>query len=227
MKNVLSVCLIAAVLHSVDGAEIVAEKFDSDSTNVHLSGRKAGNVEWESTENVVIVNSGEEAGLGVTGKDGFVARVPLPVEASAIIVQAEVRATSATGNDTWVAVGLGNSSISPGRVNTNWGRGMFLLVTSNGRFQCLYNPSKDNPGAAVQVLGSDIPGFVDGAMIPIRVEYRKDENSMSMWVNEKPVLTNYSLEENGFTPDPSYAGVSGFGQKSEQISVDNITILAD
>ncbi|PAW77885.1 MAG: hypothetical protein B9S32_09815 [Verrucomicrobia bacterium Tous-C9LFEB] len=64
-----------------------------------------------------------------------------------------------------------------------------------------------------------IPG-----MNRIKIEYRRGENKVSMYVNDQKVLGGFNLEKRGFIPDAAYAGVTGYGQVADQQSVDNVVL---
>jgi hypothetical protein len=225
MKNLLNVlCLLGSMTAASHADQTVTDGFEKSKTNEPLAGQEveSGQASWEATENLQAIKKGGQSALSVSNSEGFVARVPVAETFSSVTVEAEVLATAAGGGDPWIAIGLGGGSINPGSVNVNWARGIFLLVSAKGRYQCILNPSGANN--IVQILGGEIDRFSAGDAVPVKLEYNKDENKVNMWVNGRLVLKNHDLAQNGFTPTVPYAGISGYGQKPDQFSVDNFSL---
>jgi len=228
IKIILGIaCCVGTLIGSpAHAGQTTADSFEKAKNKELLAGRDAefGDVQWGATENVQITGKRSENALSVTDSQGFVARVPVP-DHTAVTVEAEVRPTAEGGGDPWIAIGLGGGSINPGSVNVNWAKGLFLLVTAKGRYQCIINPSGSNN--VVQLLGGEVANFTPGDAIPLKLEYKKEENTVSMWVNGRIVLKNHDLGQNGFTPSLPYAGVSGYGQVPDEPLADNFSLSAD
>lgn len=227
IKNVGNVLgLLGALTVACHAEQTITDSFEKAKSQEPLAGQdvESGQFVWEATENVVVFQKGAQNALATSDSQGFVARVPVSEGFSEVTVEAEVLPTAEGGGDPWIAIGLGGGSIAAGSVNVNWARGVFLLVTAKGRYQCILNPSGAN--TIVQILGGAVDNFTAGDAIPLKLEYNKDENKVNMWVNGRLVLKNYDLAQNGFTPVIPFAGVSGYGQMPDQLSVDNFSLSA-
>lgn len=226
MKVIYAILCMALTLVSTQAEQIIKDGFDQISeSKVPLASAvtETGNRVWEATPNVRILKEGSNGVIGIADEKSFGFRLALPTDSDVVELEAQVHPTSNSGSETWISVGIGNSSINPKTINIAWGHGVFVLLSSTGRYQCLFNPTT-SPAGAVQIQGGPAPGFKAEGFNRIKIEYRRGENKVSMYVNDQKVLSGFNLEKRGFTPDAAYAGVTGYGQTADQQSVDNVVL---
>lgn len=226
MKTLPFVLTLTMAIAAVQAEQVIKDGFDLVSeSKVPLAAAvtETGDRVWEATPNVVVIKDGSGGVVSLTDGKSFGFRLPVPSESELITLEAQVHPASSTNGDQWIAVGIGNTPINTKNLNVAWAQGVFLLLGANGRYQCLFNATTSPTGAA-QIQGGPAPAYKAEGMNRIKIEYRRAENKVSMWVNDQKILGGYNLEKRGFTPNPAYAGVTGFGQTPDQQSVDNVVL---
>lgn len=226
MKTIPIILGLSLAVWPVQAEQLIKDGFDQISeskTPLASAVTETGNRVWEATPNVRILKEGSGGVIGIADEKSFALRVALPSDSDVVEFEAQVHPTSRPGSDTWVSVGIGNSAMDSKSLNIGWGHGVFVLLSSGGRYQCLYNPT-GTLGGVVQIQGGPALGYKAEGMNRLKIEYRRGENKVSMYVNDQKVLGGYHLEKRGFIPDAAYAGVTGYGQLADQASVDNVVL---
>jgi len=189
---------------------------------LHKMAAESGNVRWESTPNVRLEGQGDQGYVSVSDDNPFSGRLRIPEDTQLITVKAKVAATPSTAAPNWIAVGIGNPKLGC----PPWGNGVFILVSSDGKFGLSgdSDPADMESKYVVSLRAGKIPEYESGSAIVVKIEYSSAQKTVSAWVNEAQIVDAMSIDGKGFTVEPAYAGFSGFHQKAGAVTVEKFEV---
>ncbi|XHR29712.1 MAG: hypothetical protein ACFUZC_03960 [Chthoniobacteraceae bacterium] len=184
-----------------------------------LDSSNAGNspLKWIASSNLRLTGSGcvvfADAGSGI-------AKVPIEGGSNVVTVSARLwPRTIESGKNTWLAVGVGNPAET--RKDVTWSNGLFLLVNTSGYFQCFVS---DASGKMTKLAEGAVSDFRPADFNEARLEYRRQENTLALYLNGTAFPRQIDLSDNGGKINPAWAGISGGGQPSNQPSIANFVL---
>lgn len=204
-----SVALFAiCVLSSLScGAEAIRTDFSGPSAGSPLNDAAfaPGAGPWRATANLAFAG-GADGGIAVTNESPFMGRVAIAPEAEVVVAEADLM-SPVSG---WVALGLG----APKLGTPTWGRGLYVIVNDKGGYALFGN---DNPAdwmskSAVRLKVGGINGFAPQTPVRVKLQYDKERQEVTLWINQAMVADRLGVADRGFTVEPSFAGFSGFQQ---------------
>ncbi|HEV7300134.1 MAG TPA: SGNH/GDSL hydrolase family protein [Tepidisphaeraceae bacterium] len=174
-----------------------------------------GNRTWKSTPSLRLAGEGEEGYLGMKGSGSVSGRFEIP---AGDVIEIELDAQPASAQKGWIAVGFSDAE-SPADIT--WKNGAFLYLDTAGSGMALADGTKQKLGS--KKLGEDFKG---DAMNRLKLRYDVKANSISGWINDKPIVENVSLSRVNFTPGAKYAGFSAYGISADS-KMDNFRLTVE
>lgn len=194
---------------------------------LNKTSTESGDAMWQATPNVVMGAEGETSFVTLFDIMPFAARVPVPTTAKVISVEAKVRAlpdkwATDKGNSNWIAVGIGNPQLG----TPSWGNGVFLYIDPAGNYTCSgdSDPADFKSKSVIPLKRGKAPEFNPEDLNRIKLEYNRDDNTVSVWINGQAVFEKLGIEGKGFTVEPLFAGFSGFFQTPKTRTVSDFTV---
>ena len=219
----LALCLATLVCqpettYGAEGSARLRDELQSgQSAGTPLDGRafEEGGARWEASKNILQ----GEAGVSISDRSSFAARVSIPQKGERYILSAVVCPVAIDEGATWIAIGIGDTSVNP--VKATWNNGLFLLLSTEGKYELHYNPGT---GDLIRIKGGRASSYWEQGNNTLRMEYNAAGRTVSVRINEAPVLSDVELppEVDGF--EPLFAGFSGYGQKSEANSISHFEL---
>ncbi|AHF94735.1 hypothetical protein OPIT5_24370 [Opitutaceae bacterium TAV5] len=164
---------------------------------------------WIASPNLELHSEDGRGFVSVKNAGSFIGKVALPSDTTpaTIVVEAALKAVSATGSQCWVGLGLGNPPTD--KVNSTWSQGgLLLLLNTKGEIECHLSGAK-----LILLKRVRVPGYDPEKPTTLRLSYNAAQQTLSASANETVVVSEYELANHDFTPDAKFAGISGYGQK--------------
>lgn len=200
----------------------IEDHFEAGSRGAKLDGSPADacGQKWIATENLQFSSYEGKGCVVYTDSEAGLAKLPVPDDAGAISVEAQVWPHRLTdGKETWLAIGLGNPSTS--RRDITWSNGLFLLINTAGFFECF---RKDASGHLTKVADGAVPNFRKDDFNTIRFDYAKKKNTVELFLNDEPHEKPIELDPYGTEFEPLWAGFSGGSQPPDQPSIGRFSV---
>lgn len=188
---------------------------------------ESGDTNWQASANVLLGGEGDNGYVTVFDNMPFAARVPVSANAKVVAVEAKLqpitdKAMAEKGKSNWIAIGIGNPQLG----TPPWGKGVFITIDAAGNYNCMgdTDPADFSSKATVKIKSGKAPEFTPDGQNRLKLEYSRDDNMLSAWVNGIPVIEKMSLEGKGLNIEPVFAGFSGFFQQPKSKTVTDFTV---
>ncbi len=215
----VSLACALLVVSPARGEQTLEENFklgtDSRVAGESLDGATIPNSEatWSCKSNTVQFAGTADDGYGVFTTDGScVVKTELPPTGDVIEVKADVHPVG----QSWIAIGMGNPRND---FDNGWSDGVIFLLNGAGGYQIFAMGTTITLGE-----GSQVPNYEADAMNTIKFIYRKKENTLECFINDRRVSKEIDLGAQSVTPDLSFVGFSSFGQAANIKSVKNFSL---
>jgi hypothetical protein len=224
----LAIAIVARISIYADTIEIsdnFNEKLGSSGEFLEGSTVGASKLEWRVNGSATKGKDDKDGWVSFSKTTPILAVMPIPKlnNIKTIRIEAKLHPTKGGVDSSWLSIGMGNPSVRP--INIGWGEGIMITVNEAGVFNLMYNPSSHDPREQKKIKGGSADKYDSNGYNSVALEYNKQENSVSAWVNDKLVVEKFDLNEVGFTPSVDLAGFSGYSQMEDQKSISDYRLI--
>lgn len=197
----------AAVLSSASfllALNIDANFSGTTAPGTSLEGLPVGELQWTATPTL----QWSDGGVSFDSPKAGVAKVPLDDDWSTLTIKASLwPRTSEGGEQTWLAIGAGNPAED--RTDITWSHGVFVLLNSDGFYECFYSPGDGK----LQILSKGrIPDFQREDFNEAELVYRRQKNTLSVILNGELCAEDLTIPATPAEIEARWAGFSGGNQ---------------